>query len=363
MGINMSDHDLIFKKMVQELKMNRQNRIALLRAKECSNSMSMIRLAVSQWLDETYDLKDIDSEQDISDEDQTKDTRENHFDRSMKRKTLDMQTLLKYVKNKSSMEKFHFIALIQDVECFSPIALEDFIKICSDYRLECSLTFIFGLATSIEIFRNSLSKSALCLLRTRGFQLDHSLTILTSLINTLLIGDGFEDPCSGGFMLGWKAYKFLVDAVMLHHFSLEFFVKGLKYALLQHYQTNPLSFLNHYDTLTTSNLNPVNLLSKEHLELIRQLPSFRKWIVFLSNRKDIQDSLLQDDEYLQSYIPNFLNHLRNYFRNYRLALDLLVLLQTLTRTPNKSKRILYLYGLERHLFETNHYKEVMKRLG
>jgi origin recognition complex subunit 3 len=385
MGVNISDHDLIFAKMIRQLKMYRNVRVALLKAKDCPDATSMIQSAVSQWLDEVNENQEFDPEQDGDDHDGSDDGRhrpwsyETHKIKPTRRTTIDMQTLLIYLRNRPMADRFHCIALLEDVECFSITALQDFIMICSDYRLECPIAFVFGLATSVEIFRNSLSKTALCLLRTHGFQLQHPMTILTSLIDTLLIGDHVFDR-DGGFMLGWRAYKFLIDAVMLHHFSLEFFLKGLHYALMQHYRTNPMSFLGHSPRVvvpatttatgkiaindTSSTLHRVDILTTDHLEFLRQLPSFRKWTNSMTHdRQRIRDALLRDDDYFRSHLAQVVNYLRVYNRNYRLALDLFIRLQTSVEGTKKSKRILYLYGLEKHLFETAHFQQVMKRLG
>ena len=385
MGVNISDHDLIFAKMMRQLKMYRNVRVALLKAKDCPDVTSMIRSAVSQWLGEVHENRELDPDQDEEDDSDSDESRhrswmyhETHRVKTTRRVTLDMQTLLTYLRNRPIEDRFSCIALLEDVECFSIMALQDFIMICGEYHLECPMAFVFGLATSIEIFRNSLSKTALCLLRTHGFQLQHPMTILTSLIDTLLIGENVFDS-DGGFMLGWRSYKFLMDAVMLHHFSLEFFLKGLRYALMQHYRTNPLSFLGHSSrkvvgtaavgatNVITDNLSThhrVDLLTNNHLELLRQLPSFRKWTnSMIHERQPIRDALLRDDNYFQSHLAQILDYLRIYHRNYRLALDLFIRLQSLVDGTRKSKRILYLYGLEKHLFETTHYQQVMKRLG
>src|SRR5262249_16784133 len=72
-------------------------------------------------------------------------------------------------------------------------------------------------------------------------------------------------------------------------------------------------------------------------------------------------ALLHNDAYLRSHLPGLLSYLRIYCRNYSKALDAFLCLQSLSKCSKKSKRILYLSGLEKNFFETDHYKFVIKQ--
>lgn len=77
--------------------------------------------------------------------------------------------------------------VIQDFECFESKVLEDFIIICSQYVDRLPFVFVFGMATSIDIFQQMLPRSAISLLRTEKFKLEQPGSCIDTIIEKVLM--------------------------------------------------------------------------------------------------------------------------------------------------------------------------------
>lgn len=96
-----------------------------------------------------------------------------------------------------------------------------------------------------------------------------------------------------------------------------------KYAYMCHFYANPLSILLAVPTVKPESLH--TYLTTAHLNVIRSLPSMRKYIEDKLAEKDTEEvkSLLNDDLYLISLLPQFVDLLETKARELREAVIVL----------------------------------------
>jgi origin recognition complex subunit 3 len=184
-----------------------------------------------------------------------------------------MQELKTWYKNTvlSLGDEPRLVIMLQDFESFHPGLLQDFLAICSEYRPELPLVLLFGIATSTDVLSRMLPRSAMAYLQTEKFYLQQSLDTLNQLVHVLFV------QRTTGCHLGYRPYRYLVDNLVLHHFSLASFLRGVKYCFLEHYYDNPWSFLCREEH-TTDRREDMETLSGPHCDSLRQLPSFRRYV-------------------------------------------------------------------------------------
>jgi origin recognition complex subunit 3 len=138
---------------------------------------------------------------------------------------------------------------------------------------------LFGVATSIEIFHEKLSRSAVRCLQGEKFDVERVEETLAKVFDDALFGRQTT------LWLGPALCKQLLKRQRDHVQNVQAFVSALKvnapiivvttqakscqYAYMSHFYANPLSILLAGDASR-------GILQSEHLEAIRNLPSFRR---------------------------------------------------------------------------------------
>ncbi|ORX94178.1 hypothetical protein K493DRAFT_32078 [Basidiobolus meristosporus CBS 931.73] len=304
-----------------------------------------MKLLISQFLESRSKVSDI---VDISDEEdgQTVD---------YKISTYDMQVLEGWYKSVSNPETNlmpvkHLVIVIQDMEGFDPLLLGDLITICSEYCDRIPIVLLMGIATSVEALHQSLSKDTLTILRAEKFYFQRPNEILGSIIEEVFLRDHI------GFKLGVDAYKLLTGNFFEHNFSVNSFMCSLQYAVMSHFYSNPLSVLS-----LKFKVPPRSVFSKDHCEFIRMQPSFRSVVEAVKHDADETKKLLDDDDYLVAKLPEFLQNFTQYHARYAKALECVCTLQDIFvgGALKKPKRILYFYGLNDNLYDTQHVKNLL----
>ena len=124
---------------------------------------------------------------------------------------------------------------------------------------------LLGVATSVEIFHEKVPKSILRYMRGQKFDVERAEECLARIFNDAVIESVLR--------LGPALTDFLMRRQRDHTQSIQAFVAALKYAYMSHFYANPLSiilgFLDDEDGLNV-------VLQPEHIESIRNLPSFRR---------------------------------------------------------------------------------------
>lgn len=111
-----------------------------------------------------------------------------------------------------------------------------------------------------------------------------------------------------------------------------------------HFYANPLSLLLAVPSADPDSLS--TLLSPHHLNMIRSLPSMRKYVENKLSERDTEEakSLLNDDEYLLSLLPQLIGYLENKAAELREAVLILAKLSERGKTKRGIEE-LYLNAL------------------
>ncbi|KAG2178531.1 hypothetical protein INT44_001684 [Umbelopsis vinacea] len=377
-GINTPDHDNLFTQIASRLigssaqsDMSTPNYVALLQSRDCSNLRITMRNMIEQFLaaDVDYDHSDEDVEEEENedamelgeDADGSKKPANDQFNLSSMRgrksrlPNYDMQILdgwYRHVveKQANSFSLPNLVVMIQDFESFDPTILEDLFEICSEYRSRLPIVLLIGIATSSNALHQSLSKSALSLLRTEKFWLQQSDVWFNKVIDELFIKP------THSIKLGPRPYKFLLDHFYLFDFSIGSVMASLQFTLMHHYYANPLSILSPMNDTPVSKdmlvkMQEDGLLTADHATHIRMLRSFRTHIDDICE-KDPNEALrlLDDDSYLMTEaVPRFLEDLNRHHMLSYAVFEIMTTIQACFPTfagLRRSKRMLYLELLE-----------------
>ncbi|KAI8093724.1 origin recognition complex subunit 3 N-terminus-domain-containing protein [Halteromyces radiatus] len=264
-----------------------------------------------------------------------------------------LETIEQRQLNGNKKEWPKLVVILEDFESFDPLLLQDFMTIISEYRVQLPFVFIIGIATSTEILHQSLTKSTICLLRIEKFWLQQSDVWFNRVLDKIFIESDFT------LKFGAKPYKFLLDHFYLFDFSISKVKASVKYALMHHFYSNPLSiFLSlagqPYTTLleTVTRWYQENIITVDHAAHVRMLRSFRQFIEDLEDELDknrqLALKLLNDDCYLMTeQLATWLVDLGRYQRHFQRGMALLQFLQSqFPHTKKKTRRLLYLEQLE-----------------
>ncbi|KAJ1919387.1 Origin recognition complex subunit 3 [Mycoemilia scoparia] len=199
-------------------------------------------------------------------------------------------------------------------------------------------------ATSYGTLSQTLSNGALSKISVEKFNIHRSNELINGIISKVIV------PCSGGFSLGYESYRHLMDQFLLYNFSVKSFLSHLKYAIMHHFYANPLSILHMlYDGNKRSLIHPKELkLSQDHIELIRMLPSVRRYIedTYKDDKEAMKLAIVDDKYFVEVIIQRMMESLTEYREKYRAGLKIIQCLQDLMEpSQRKAIRTLHLYGL------------------
>ncbi|KAL0086630.1 origin recognition complex subunit 3 N-terminus-domain-containing protein [Phycomyces blakesleeanus] len=388
-GINTPDHATPFEQLTSllslpatpENKRTKDNYVALLQSKDCATLQIMMARVIEQFLasndpSQISDKMDIDNEENGDENESEEDgeegeSREKH-EESSKSYTLtansgdntcrlqryDLQMLEGWYKHQmdirenKSAPRSNLVVILQDLESFAPDVLQNFITICSEYRLRIPIVFIIGIATSTEILHQSLSKSTLGLLRIEKFWLQQSEAWFNRVIETVFI----DTPHTIKF--GARPYKFMLDHFYLYDFSIGAVKSSLKYALMHCFYGSSLSIFlpllgrSRPDTLKKlQEMRKRKLITQDHINTLRMQASFKTYIESICDTEPSKALRLvtDDDFFTTAAMADFLCGIETYRQKFKFGLDLIQVLQgqfSAFSTLRKSKRMLLLQSLE-----------------
>lgn len=147
----------------------------------------------------------------------------------------DMSTLASWYCGRG--ESRPVVIIIEDMERCCGSILTDFILMLSEWVVKVPTFLIMGVATTLDAPRSILSSNALQRLCPTNFVLGSPGEKMDALIEAVLLR-----PCSW-FSLGYKVALFMRDYFLKHDGTLASFIRALKIACMQHFSTEPLSFL------------------------------------------------------------------------------------------------------------------------
>ncbi|KAK2825988.1 hypothetical protein Q5P01_020202 [Channa striata] len=361
LGVNVPDHDMTFQSLCELLQQSVTPHVASVQAKECGALKHLMKRILERLMDTVVAVDDDDEE----------DEAEHTRGQIHKQVHCSLGTLCEWYQAKTKksnsgtpgkkraspvrneQQQPPVVIIFKDLEAFNPRVLQDFILICSRYIDRLPLMFIFGIATSPSTIQHMLPHSVSSLLCIELFQSLSCTQHLATVIDKLILTHHFP------FKLNNKVMQVLISVFLYHDFSVRNFIKGLQLALLEHFQSQPLSVLCCKKSEALLN---VMQLSHCDLERVRQLASFKRYVEKQEPQEQV--SLLKDDTHLKEVCKTLIKELHKYHKNYYPVLRCLhTLTSSLPRYPlGKQIRELHLICLEKNVWETEDYQSSMKLL-
>eukprot|EP00073_Rattus_norvegicus_P036307 XP_008761844.1 PREDICTED: origin recognition complex subunit 3 isoform X2 [Rattus norvegicus] len=309
LGVNVTDHDVIFRSLTETLHNNVTPYVVSLQAKDCPDVKHFLQKLTSELIDCCVD----------------RNSKEEKNDKALRRTSYSMDSLSSWYstvaqktgpkmtsKKRATCSQWQsppVVLILKNMESFSTKVLQDFIIISSQHLHEFPLILIFGIATSPVIIHRLLPHSVSSLLCIELFQSLSCKEHLTVVLDKLLLTPQFP------FKLSKKALQVLTNIFLYHDFSIQNFIKGLKLSLLEHFYSQPLSVL--CCDLSEAKKR-INVFSVNQCEKIRRLPSFRRYVENQPLEKQV--ALLTNETFLKEETQSLLEDLHVYHINYFLVL-------------------------------------------
>ncbi|MCJ1262646.1 hypothetical protein MMC22_002516 [Lobaria immixta] len=257
----------------------------------------------------------------------------------------DLQILHRHVQLHSISR---VVLSFQDSEAFEGGLLTDLIDVLSSWNDRIPFVLLFGIATSVDMFLDKLSRTTVKRLQCGRFDVtqlgkEEIFKAATSLEHP--VGPWLGPSLSSAMLQRQKDYIHSVSA----------FVQSLNYVYMTHFFANPLSiFLNHH--VACDSLEP------EHCEAVRNLQSFQRFIERLIDDGDYKTAqeLLSDDTLLYEMVQY---KIREGHKRLRAIIDALEAICTFqSYLASKSVRLwseLYISGMSGKLQDSSLVNETL----
>ena len=336
-GVNMPDHDAIFSQLESNL-LKRTPYVSRLCSKSCPNIKLIVKEALSQIMEKEHDT-DEEVQAGLS-----------KFNPRKANMTFGIfEQWYKPREAEKGDDKRAVVFILEDFESFAPKALQDFVTICSLYVDKLPIVLLFGIATIPGVVHQLLPRSISSFLSIEKFHAQPAITYLLEVIERILITPEFS------FKLGPKVFQYLYENFLFHDFSLQNFIFGLKFCMMDHFYGNPLSLL-----CLKSNNDLLHEFSHEQLEIVRKSSSFRRYAE-QQERKELR-LLLLDDEHTIEVVSEKLSDINSYHHHFFPVLRCLTSL--VTRLPGypmgKKLRDVYEHCLKASVNDLDIYHQAMK---
>ncbi|RDW74056.1 hypothetical protein BP5796_07498 [Coleophoma crateriformis] len=164
-------------------------------------------------------------------------------------------------------------------------------KHISSWRDRIPFVLLFGIATSVDLFHDRLSRRATRCVFGAQFDVEQTSSIVERVFTKVVIS------ADARLRLGSALVSSLMERQYDHVQSVQAFIAALKYSYMCHFYANPLAvFLGMSDDPKAVR----KVLQDEHFEALRNLPSFRLRIQDLleQNEPEHARKMLEDDEKL-----------------------------------------------------------------
>ncbi|ROW16090.1 hypothetical protein VPNG_01926 [Cytospora leucostoma] len=259
-GPNIASQDLLFEQLAESLGPSVQGRVVRLRSAEAPNLKVTLKKIIR---DVTRQAAEDDRDGELA---VGKDGRK-YLD-------YDLEALCAHLRTHESKQ---VIVAFQDSEAFDTGLISDLVTLFSSWKDRISFTLLFGIATSVELFQARLLKSTSQHLYGAQFGVVQTSSVLESVFKAA-VAHG-----ANPLIIGPSLLSSLVERQQSQ-------VAGIQYAYMCHFYGNPLSIL----------LVGGGKPQPEHLEALRNLPSFRAHIeeTIEAGIRELPRLLLDDDVYL-----------------------------------------------------------------
>lgn len=339
-GINQPDHHEQFETLSQRIKEQLSASVCVIQSRDCSSIKAAVEAMVYGFVEAPY-------EDEANDDDVDRDHKR------LRRTQCTMQVLVEW--HKSTQSESTLVVILPDFECFNGKILQDFILILSSYCSKIPIVLVLGVATAVSTLHNTLPYHVTSKIRLKIFQTQAAPVGLNEMLEKVILSPKHS------FHLSGKAFKFLTHIFLFYDFSINGFIQGFKYCLMEHFfQGNAYALCTSY----SSSLKMIKGLTHEDMETIRHLLSFRPYVEALNDCQAII-AILTDDSYLKKKLPKLLRDCHLHFIYFRVFLEFLtILVQDLPKSPlGKLQRELYTSCLNKDITETPEFKESWQMLA
>ncbi|KNE56280.1 hypothetical protein AMAG_02106 [Allomyces macrogynus ATCC 38327] len=220
---------------------------------------------------------------------------------------------------------------------------------------------ILGLSTLPDVLARGLDHQALNAIHTTSFQLSKAKDILDYLFRHLFIdptsllaqssSDGDSNgPRSLGLRFAASIIEFVVSRFHYSNLSVTEIGRALRYATMDFFFANPLSFLVPLSIRQTA----MDAMTPNHWDLVRAVPSIRTEVRRLASAIEADDTklaldLLTSNAVLREHVEKWLDALDAYHRRHACAVDIVLRLQAHTRISKRSLAYVYQVALDSNL--------------
>ncbi|KAI0842085.1 origin recognition complex subunit 3 N-terminus-domain-containing protein [Hypoxylon sp. FL0890] len=331
-GPNLASQDLLFEQLSEALQLQVDAKVVRLRSGDASNLKAALKKIIHD-----VTARETDDENDL----ELSTGRDGR-----KYLNYDLEALYAHLK---SNPRRHIVIAFQDSEAFESGLLSDLISLFNSWLDRIPFALLFGVATSVELFQARLLKSTCQCLYGDQFDVEQSTSIIEKIFKAAIAHS--EVP----LRLGASLVHSLLDRQRDQVSSIPVFVSSLKYAYMCHFYANPLTVFLSEDIET-------EILQEEHLEAVRCLPSFRRFVEAVIEKGEISQArlLLDDDEHVRSLLRGCLQDSRRWSLNILRKLKIL----TSCKTLSSDFTGLYLDAISRgiDIDQTTEFTESIKRM-
>ncbi|KAJ3371519.1 Origin recognition complex subunit 3 [Allomyces arbusculus] len=220
---------------------------------------------------------------------------------------------------------------------------------------------ILGISTLPDVLARGLDHQALNAIHTTSFQLSKAKDILDYLFRRLFIdptssqaeantNGGGNGPHTLGLRFAASIIEFVVSRFHYSNLSVTEIGRALRYATMDFFFANPLSFLAPPSTRQAA----MGAMTPDHWDLVRAVPSIRTEIRRLASATEtdgpkIALDLLTSDVVLREHVEKWLDALDTYHLRHACAVDIVLRLQAHTRISKRSLAYVYQVALDSNL--------------
>lgn len=290
-GPNIASQELLFSQLAERIKTESEGHsiVVNLRSGDATNLKAVLKKIIRDATNEEHE-----------DEDSLPPASANEAQKLL---NYDLQILHNYLGTSTSRR---VIIAFQDSEAFDSALLTELILLFKSWLDRIPIAILFGVATSVELFQERLSRSAIICLQGAQFDVENTSTTLEKIFEAVI----FDEEATLRF--GPNFLGSLLERQQDHVQSLQAFIAALKYAYMTHFYANPLSiFLSPPPNAPTwgscADARNSHFSQPEHVEAIRMLPSFRADMEKSLKEGDtdgVRDCMEDDISVLISYADN-----------------------------------------------------------
>ncbi|XP_074660295.1 origin recognition complex subunit 3-like [Tubulanus polymorphus] len=363
-GVNVTDHAAMFKHMISAIKEKISSHVVVLQSKDSTKVKNLLAKLISQLLGSRSDMN--------SDEEDECDVKIKHVSSSMSvvaswymhtskqrdqspRKSPRKRTAAGNIASTRSDASYKPVVIVlEDLEAFTPSVLQDFLMICSNHLHEIPIVLVFGIATTVSSVHRLLPHSVSSLLCLEKFQAPPSTDYLKQMLNEVVMTNRYP------FKLGARVFQLLLDIFLCHDFSVDNYLTGLQFSMMEHFSANPASIICCH---LTKSKEIVRRMTDKQLDDIRALTSYRKLVEDAKSMKERQ-LLLLDSTHTKNTIVQLSEELDLYHRCFFPVLHCLnILTSGLPKQPlGKQLRELYCLTLLNNVYEMQEFQDSMTLL-